>query len=808
MKLFRLVSVLLTLCHSSISLITLPEANQSHLDYLQHRVGFSPGEDEFFMPQNPRDRKLFEENPKLYKTVKDPVQKRFQFTLDDAITTPDSIEDKNEIISNSDDETVPKTTTIKPIIPPTESLPKRLPPKDTRVPKSIIQKKPIFNLNSGLSQIKKVLGMLPKANDMLVSSAMNKRRRYKPGRYVPYFTLPKYIPPNPYQHQPRQRVDPNAGLESFDNFEQDYTKAPDTHNNPPFTTPFPNRPFNRGRPSPRRPGSRRPGPFQPSGPSGSGSFQPSPYQYPNEPPQYPPTGPPQQDPPIGIELPGLEINLGTIVHHDGPEHYQNGPAPEHYRDGPEHYHEGPEHYHEGPEQYHEGPEQYHDGPEQYYNSPEQFRHNEYPESPNTIHQEVPYSPDLDDPINLSPPENVIPKPLDILYYKPKQNGPIRMPPPQHVLQQNHNQAESEDFYDNYEDYDDGRTDSGYRIEPVQQQPPLYQPIQYQQPQQGYYQPQNPLQPNAEQEPTDRGVKTRLFTKVTDVTTTGGDDEPVQRVVKSGPYIYNEHDLQRVEEDEIEAEIPNFMDISRQDYEDDYIGPTADRIDWNSGPYDSAYIHQYQPKFETKERARPRDSYRRKPMLDRYYDTQDDTPVYEAYGQRNEMPKTNNQYYENPTPTYRPMEEQARPDRQRRQKLRPWTRPQEKEIGFVIEEPIEEPQNEVHQPIFETNYNYANHFDKVKPFRDQPFRKTRPQYTGKTTSPRYPFLTQEHQYPRSEFTRPEFVHVQPQHNNDSPFDQQIQLFMQESPKLTSPQSMHVKHYTDEPLRRQRPNYEGT
>ena len=761
MKLFRLVSVLLTLCHSSISLITLPEANQSHLDYLQHRVGFSPGEDEFFMPQNPRDRKLFEENPKLYKAVKDPVQKRFQFTLDDAITTPDSIEDKNEIITNSDTDTVPKTTTIKPIIPPTESLPKKLPPKDTRIPKSIIQKKPIFNLNSGLTKIKKVLGMLPKANDMLVSGAMNKRRRYKPGRYVPYFTLPKYIPSNPYQPRPRPRQDPNAGLESFDNFEQDYTKAPDTHNNPPFlaTTPYPNRPFNRGRPGPRRPG-----PFQPTGPSGSGSFQPSPYQYPNGPPQYPPTGPPHQDPPIGIELPGLEINLGTIVHHDGPE------------------------------QYHDGPEQYHDGPEQ-------FRHNEYPEPPQIHHpqEDVPYSPDLDDPINLSPPENVVPKPLDILYYKPKQNGPIRMPPPQHILQQNH-QPEPEDYYNDYEDYEDGRTE---------QQPPSYQPIQYHQPvqyQQGYYQPQQPLQPTEQEKPTDRGVKTRLFTKVTDVTTTGGDDEPVQRVVKSGPYIYNEHDLQRVEEDEIEAEIPNFMDISRQDYEDDYISPTADRIDWNSGPYDSAYIHQYTPKFETKERSRTRDSFRRKPMLERYYDTQD-TPVYEAYGQGHDMPKVNNQYYENPTPTYRPMEEQPkkRPERQRRQKLRPWNRPQEKEIGFVIDEPIDEPQIEVHQPIFETNYNYANHFnDQVKPFRDQSFRKTRPQFTGKTTSPRYP---QEHQFPRSEVTRPQYVHVQPQHNYDSPFDQHIQLFMQESPKLTSPQSMHVKPYTDEPLRRQRP-FEGT
>ena len=92
------------MCHKSFSLITLPEANQRHLEYLQlkNRIGFSPGEDKFFVPRNPSDIKLFNENPKLYKAVKDPVQKRFKFTLEDAITTPDDIKAKNEVVSEFD----------------------------------------------------------------------------------------------------------------------------------------------------------------------------------------------------------------------------------------------------------------------------------------------------------------------------------------------------------------------------------------------------------------------------------------------------------------------------------------------------------------------------------------------------------------------------------------------------------------------------------------------------------------------------------------------------------------------------------
>ena len=77
-----------------------------------------------------------------------------------------------------------------------------------------------FSLNKSLSNLKKALSLLNPANDMIVSSAMNRRRRFRPpgrpGRYIPYFTLPKYIPPEPRYQIPRD--DPNAGLETFDNF--------------------------------------------------------------------------------------------------------------------------------------------------------------------------------------------------------------------------------------------------------------------------------------------------------------------------------------------------------------------------------------------------------------------------------------------------------------------------------------------------------------------------------------------------------------------------------------------------------------
>ena len=50
----------------------------------KHRIGNSIGNDQIQMSSE-ADIKLAILNPKLYKIVKDPVQKRFQFTLEDAV---------------------------------------------------------------------------------------------------------------------------------------------------------------------------------------------------------------------------------------------------------------------------------------------------------------------------------------------------------------------------------------------------------------------------------------------------------------------------------------------------------------------------------------------------------------------------------------------------------------------------------------------------------------------------------------------------------------------------------------------------
>ena len=53
---------------------------------------------------------------------------------------------------------------------------------------------------------------------------------------------------------------------------------------------------------------------------------------------------------------------------------------------------------------------------------------------------------------------------------------------------------------------------------------------------------NPL--NLEEKlPTDRGVKTRYFTRITDVTTEGGDDNPIKTIeVSKRPFIFDNTDL--------------------------------------------------------------------------------------------------------------------------------------------------------------------------------------------------------------------------------------------------------------------------
>ena len=44
-------------------------------------------------------------------------------------------------------------------------------------------------------------------------------------------------------------------------------------------------------------------------------------------------------------------------------------------------------------------------------------------------------------------------------------------------------------------------------------------------------------------PTDRGVKTRFFTRITDVTTEGGDDDPIKTIeVSKRPFIFDNTDI--------------------------------------------------------------------------------------------------------------------------------------------------------------------------------------------------------------------------------------------------------------------------
>ena len=141
-----------------------------------------------------------------------------------------------------------------------------------------------------------------------------------------------------------------------------------------------------------------------------------------------------------------------------------------------------------------------------------------------------------------------------------------------------------------------------------------------------------------EKPKDRGVKTHFFTRVTDVTTEGGDDPPIRTIVSQGPFIYDFQDLKPFEEeDKIEAEI----NISRED--ESGFEPASKRIDWSKGPYGTLYGRRstmrpayYPPKIQE-------NPFRRVPeyghgvMSSPEYDYEDydenhvesSTPVYQA-----------------------------------------------------------------------------------------------------------------------------------------------------------------------------------
>ena len=79
------------------SLITLEEANQSHFDYLRaknDKLRPEIGDDLIQMPSTQKDVKLAKMDPELYRIVKDPVQKKFTFTLDEAILKTNEIDNE------------------------------------------------------------------------------------------------------------------------------------------------------------------------------------------------------------------------------------------------------------------------------------------------------------------------------------------------------------------------------------------------------------------------------------------------------------------------------------------------------------------------------------------------------------------------------------------------------------------------------------------------------------------------------------------------------------------------------------------
>lgn len=501
------------------SLITLEEANKSAFDYLKFKHSRLSagriGNDQIQMPTTVQDVKLASLDPHLYRLVKDPVQRKFAFTLEDAVS-------RNEIFDTKKlRKKFPQTTTTTPI--PVIKGPYTTEQSTTM--STFLEKLDTnlfgIDLKSKFNQLKGALHeVFPISSNDQVSSQTNRRYHMsghrrppfhrRPGfrsrnqhKFVPYFTFPKYLPSHKQQRlrgPPSQAPppaisreflseDPNADLESFENFGQDYTKSPDNHSDPPeFTTP-------------------------------SAKYKYIPVQH----------------------------QVDSYL----PEPLQSTPQP--ILPTPLYHQEGPR------------------------GRPKLFR----------------------------PPRK---SPIPFLKFKPKYRRPVVPLVP----------IENE-------------------VIPI---PVTEEPKQAEQPKvspQLTYSPEGFLinnelpQTNGDgKTPTDRGVKTRFFTRITDVTTEGGDDPPIRTIVSQGPFIYDDQDLTFAtvkpfeEEDKIDEEIPIYMnDISRDD--------GVERIDWAKGPatYNSNAIRgsmtpAYYPERDL---ARVHPPYRRMPDYDDtdYYDV----PSYET-----------------------------------------------------------------------------------------------------------------------------------------------------------------------------------
>ncbi len=441
-----------------------------------------PVDDQLPLASSDQDLRLAILDPKLYQIVKDPVQKRFQFTLDDAVQS-------NEI---NVVETKPLPTKTAKIAKTTAKIAKTA--KKDIPPPSEAEPWPAF-LGLKVPQVLEKIDVLKEALNIFVTTKNDStnlqdqigsqtHRKYhgRPlphfnrGRFLPYFTLPNYLNHKrrnfrPYPQVPQQgypykaqqpypsqapaptlaaasrdfQTDPNADLESFHNFGQDYTKSPDSHEYPPelSTTHAPN---------------FRVVPLHPP------AFSPSPAETHSE----------------------DSVTFRPIY-----------PTPR----------------------------------------PHLSHHKKH-------------------------------RPFPFLKIKPRYRYPIphrgRRPPVP--------------INSDYEEYDDKENVENF-TDNNQLPPSNLLKSSGEQQQQGDAK-------NNPQDPKDRGVKTRFFTRITDVVSEGGDDPPIRTIVSQGPFIYDDKDLtfntpvnSFEEEDKIDKEIPIIIDdIDREDagYE-----PT---INWAQGPY--------------------------------------------------------------------------------------------------------------------------------------------------------------------------------------------------------------------------------
>jgi hypothetical protein len=246
----RLVSLLITslvLCHNIVTgLISYEEANRRRYQYLQDEARYaSIGDDQIQTPSETSDIKLAILAPDLYQIVKDPVQKRFSFDLKDAIITTSRREESS-------------LSPLKTLLTPRPSAKSRV------------------MIGPRLNEIQGTL-------DLIGSETSTKKRIGHPGKrgrnhWMPYFTIfpsldllqraeeqpphvrrsnpstKRWLPPRRRhhgrprrpqrrdfrsfkQHQGSRIKDPNADLETFDNFGEDYTANPDNHNQPPKSSP-------------------------------------------------------------------------------------------------------------------------------------------------------------------------------------------------------------------------------------------------------------------------------------------------------------------------------------------------------------------------------------------------------------------------------------------------------------------------------------------------------------------------------------------------------------------------------------------